>query len=409
MSVKYINELKQRRAQLIEDSRKVLEAAESEKRSLTSEDNAKFDAIHNDVAQIDESIERAQKTLNQERSAAQFAAQAVEQEAKATDKRSKEDLLVEAARSWIATGEVRDSKAAEEFRNLQVGSNIEGGYLVTPENFVSQLIKVIDDQTVVRGLATVIPVGMAQSIGAPSLDTDPDDADWTTELATGSEDTAMRFGKRKLTPHPFAKRIKISNELLRIGMMSPEALVLQRLGYKFAITEEKGFLTGTGSNQPLGLFTASNQGISTARDISSENTTTAMTFNGLKNAFYSIKSGYSDRGQWLFHRDGVKQLSKIKDNDGQYIWQQAVREGDHDMLLGRPVIMSEYVPNTFTTGLYVGLFGDFSHYWIADAHDLMMKRLEELYAETNQTGFIGRKSADGMPVLEEAFARIKLA
>jgi len=409
MSVKYINELKQKRAQLIEDSRKVLEAAESEKRSLSSEDNAKFDAIHADVSQIDESIERAQKILNQERSAAQFAAQAVEQEAKATDKRSKEDLLVEAARSWIATGEVRDSKAAEEFRNLQVGSNIEGGYLVTPENFVSQLIKVIDDQTVVRGLATVIPVGMAQSIGAPSLDTDPDDADWTTELATGSEDTAMRFGKRKLTPHPFAKRIKISNELLRIGMLSPEALVLQRLGYKFAITEEKGFLTGTGSNQPLGLFTASSQGISTARDISSENTTTAMTFNGLKNAFYSIKSGYSDRGKWLFHRDGVKQLSKIKDNDGQYIWQQAVREGDHDMLLGRPVIMSEYVPNTFTTGLYVGLFGDFSHYWIADAHDLMMKRLEELYAETNQTGFIGRKSADGMPVLEEAFARITLA
>ena len=409
MSVKYINELKQKRAQLIEDSRKVLEAAESEKRSLSSEDNAKFDAIHADVSQIDESIERAQKILNQERSAAQFAAQAVEQEAKATDKRSKEDLLVEAARSWIATGEVRDSKAAEEFRNLQVGSNIEGGYLVTPENFVSQLIKVIDDQTVVRGLATVIPVGMAQSIGAPSLDTDPDDADWTTELATGNEDNAMRFGKRKLTPHPFAKRIKISNELLRIGMMSPEALVLQRLGYKFAITEEKGFLTGTGSNQPLGLFTASSQGISTARDISSENTTTAMTFNGLKNAFYSIKSGYSDRGIWLFHRDGVKHLSKIKDNDGQYIWQQAVREGDHDMLLGRPVIMSEYVPNTFTTGLYVGMFGDFSHYWIADAHDLMMKRLEELYAETNQTGFIGRKSADGMPVLEEAFARITLA
>jgi HK97 family phage major capsid protein len=65
-------------------------------------------------------------------------------------------------------------------------------------------------------------------------------------LQTGSEDTAMAFGKRNLHPQPLAKRIKLSNQLLRQAMIGPEALVIERLGYKFAVTQEKAFLTGSG-------------------------------------------------------------------------------------------------------------------------------------------------------------------
>jgi HK97 family phage major capsid protein len=78
------------------------------------------------------------------------------------------------------------------------------------------------------------------------------------------------------------------------------------------------------------------------------------------------------------------------------------------MLLGFPVRMSEYSPNTFTTGLYVGILGDFSNYWIAELQGLMLKRLDELYQANGQTGFKLTAWADGMPVLEEAFARVKL-
>ena len=61
------------------------------------------------------------------------------------------------------------------------------------------------------------------------------------------------------------------------------------------------------------------------------------------------------------------------------------------------------------TGKYVGLFGDFSNYWIVDALSMQIQRLSELYAETNQVGFIGRLETDGAPVLEEAFVRVRLA
>ena len=55
------------------------------------------------------------------------------------------------------------------------------------------------------------------------------------------------------------------------------------------------------------------------------------------------------------------------------------------------------------------MLGDFQHYWIADALSMQIQRLNGLYAETNQVGFIGRLETDGAPVLEEGFVRVKLA
>jgi HK97 family phage major capsid protein len=313
-------------------------------------------------------------------------------------------------RKWMA--EVRSAQPASglyHLRAMQADSVIEGGYLVMPEEFVGGLIKFVDDQVFIRGFATVHQVSMAQSLGAPSLDTDISDADWTSELATGAEDTALKVGKRDLHPHPLAKRIKVSNKLLRLTGGGAETLVRDRLGYKFAVTEEKGFLTGSGAQQPLGLFTASAHGISTGRDVNADNTTTEIRFDGLKNVKYTLKGQYWSRARWIFHRDALKQIAKLKDGEGRYIWEQSVQVGQPDRILGFPVHMSEFAPNTFTTGLYVGILGDLSHYWIADALTMQLQRLVELYAETNQIGFIGRMEVDGMPVLEEAFVRVKLA
>jgi HK97 family phage major capsid protein len=103
-------------------------------------------------------------------------------------------------------------------------------------------------------------------------------------------------------------------------------------------------------------------------------------------------------------------LSKLKDGDGRYLWAESVTMDEPDRLLGIPAYSSEYAPNTFTTGQYVGILGDFgSGYWIADQQGLEVRRAEERYIETNQTGIFVRMSGDGMPVLEEAFVRVKLA
>ena len=206
-----------------------------------------------------------------------------------------------------------------------------------------------------------------------------------------------------------AKLIKISKTLLRRSTIGAEQIVRDRLAYKFATVMENTFLNGSGSNQPLGVFTASANGISTGQDVSTGNTTTAMTFDGLQEARFNLKTQHRKNSSWIFHRDGVKQLATIKDGDGRYIWQPSVVLDQPDTLFTRPINESEFSPNTFTTGLYVGILADWRFYWIADALNITIQRLEELHALTNETGFILRAELDGMPVLEEAFARVKLA
>ena len=168
-------------------------------------------------------------------------------------------------------------------------------------------------------------------------------------------------------------------------------------------------MTGNGAGRPLGLFTASADGISTARDIATGNTATEIKFDGLYEAKYAVKSQYQAAAEWIFHRDAVKKIAKLKDSDGQYIWQPSVVMNVPDMLMGRPVNMSEFAPNTFTNGLYVGLYGDLKYYWICDSLNMEIQVLAELYARTNQIDYISRIETDGAPVLSEAFARVTLA
>jgi HK97 family phage major capsid protein len=56
----------------------------------------------------------------------------------------------------------------------------------------------------------------------------------------------------------------------------------------------------------------------------------------------------------------------------------------------------------------VATIGNFQYYWIVDSLNLSIQRVNELYLETDQTGFIGRKETDGMPVLAEAFIHLKI-
>lgn len=254
----------------------------------------------------------------------------------------------------------------------------------------------------------------AESLGVPTLDTDLSDAEWTSELATGSQDDGMRFGKRELRPHPVAKRVKISRKLMRSSATNPETLVRERMEYKFGVTAEKAYMVGDGNQKPLGLFTAHADGIPTGRDIDISTSGTGFVnvaagnaADDLITAKYTLKGAYHKKAQWLFHRLMIASVRKLKDGDGNYIWRAGLADGEPDKILDLPFIMSEFAPSTFGDGDYVGILGDFSYYWIAEALQFEVQRLNELYAETNQVGFIGRQEADGMPVLAEAFVRLQ--
>jgi len=404
-------ELRQERAGLVKQARELVDAADKEKRALSAEEETQYNKIMADVdakkAEIDrrEKLEAVELEMAGDPEAGRSLNPDDDKETRILLPRERKEYR--AAFNSYLRGGAQELKA-EEMRALQADNDTLGGYLLAPLQMVTDLIKAIDDSVHIRRFATVHSIaGASDGLGAPSLDADPADSDWTTELAIGSEDSDMDFGKRELHPHPLAKLLKVSRKLIR-KVPSAEGLVRDRLAYKLGITQEKAYLTGSGAGRPLGLFTASDNGIPTSRDIATDNTATAMTADGLINALYGLKEGYQRNARWMFHRDGVKMIRKLKDGEGQYLWAPGISLGQPDTILAKPFLMSEYVPNTFTTGKYVGIVGDFSYYWIADDLNMEIQRLIELYAATNQIGFVCRYSGDGMPVLGEAFARVTL-
>ena len=410
--MKNLNELRKRHAALIATARKILDKAEEEERALNTEEESEYNKIMADDEVLRSEIDREARIQAEEERLRQPQTDPHRPDPNdppAPELRfNQRPEYRDAYRRMLAAG--FSELTSQEQRAMQADQANIGGFWVMPEQMAEDLIKFIDDMLFIRRLGTVLPVPNAESLGVPSFDTDVDDADWTVELGTGSEDSAARVGKRQLTPHPLAKLIKLSQTWLRkVPPDRGEAFIRDRLGYKIGVAEEKGFLTGSGSGQPLGLFTASSDGISTGRDVSTGNTTTSIQFDGLKEAFWNEKEQYRRTGEWLFSRPAMKQIDKLKDGEGRYILQPNQQQGPADVLLGRPVNISEFVPSTFTTGLYVGMFGDFSFYYIADAMDIRIQRLVELYAATNQVGLISRLEVDGMPVLEEAFSRVTLA
>lgn len=114
-----------------------------------------------------------------------------------------------------------------------------------------------------------------------------------------------------------------------------------------------------------------------------------------------MKAPYRKNATWIVNVTTIKALRKLKDGNGQYIWQPSVTAGTPDSILNRPVQTSSYMPELIAGEKSV-VFGDFSYYWIADRQGRVFKRLGELYAPSGQVGFLGSQRVDGKLILPEA-------
>ena len=109
----------------------------------------------------------------------------------------------------------------------------------------------------------------------------------------------------------------------------------------------------------------------------------------------------------MFNDATMAAIRKLKGNDGQFLWQKALHEGDHETLLGKPVFTSPFMP-AIAAGTKPILFGDFNFYWIGDRQGVTFKRLNERYADTGQIGFLATKRVDGKLVLPEAMKVLQM-
>ncbi|PID82088.1 MAG: phage major capsid protein, partial [Clostridiales bacterium] len=183
-----------------------------------------------------------------------------------------------------------------------------------------------------------------------------------------------------------------------------ESYISKEFARRIGTREEEAFFIGDGNGKPLGIL--ANTG---GADVGvTAKSATAITADELIDLFYSLRAPYRKTAVWILNDATVKEVRKLKDNNGQYLWQASIASGTPDTILGRPVYTSSYMPVIGASKKTIA-FGDFNYYWIADRQGRSFKKLNELYAPTGQVGFLGSERVDGKLILSEAIKVLKQA
>jgi HK97 family phage major capsid protein len=281
---------------------------------------------------------------------------------------------------------------------LQEGNDSSGGYLV-PDEYDARLIQGLTDENILRKLGTVIKTSGQHKINIAG--TKPAAA-WVDEGEPLSFGDAT-FNQINLDAHKLHVAVKVTEELLYDNAFGLENYLIDQFAKALANAEEDAFLNGNGEGKPLGIFAVNGGGEVAVTTASS----TAITYDEIVNLVYALKRPYRKNAKFILNDQTIATLRKLKDGNGQYIWQPALQAGEPDRLLGYEVLTSAYVP-TIEAGAPVIAFGDFSYYNIGDRGVRSFAELKELFAGNGMIGFVAKERVDGKLVLPEAVKILKI-
>ena len=390
--MKKILELREKRAKAWEAAKAFLDSKRGGDGLLSAEDTAAYEKMEQEVVDLGKEIERLERQAAIDAELNKPVSEPItnkpnnnpdgeEKKGRATDKYKKT--------FWNA---MRRKNFYDVENALQVGTDSEGGYLV-PDEFEHTLVEALEEENFFRSIATVIRTSSGDR-KIPVVAT-KGTASWIDEEGAYPESDDS-FGQVSIGAYKVATMLKVSDELLNDSVFDLEAYISKEFGRRIGAKEEEAFFTGDGKGKPTGIFNATggaSDGVTTAA--------AGITFDDVMDLFYAVKSPYRKKAVWVLNDTTVKALRKLKDNNGNYIWQPSVQAGQPDMILNRPYHTSAYVPEV-AAGAKVMAFGDFSYYWIADWQGRSFKRLNELFAANGQVGFLASQRVDGKLILSEA-------
>lgn len=390
-----IRKMREKRVKLWETAKAFVESRQDANGLLSAEDSATYDKMEADVVEMGKTIERMERQEALDLELDRPTARAI------TDKPNTPDGKP-VAKKATATDEyktafwrvMRDKAVHPDVYNvLRIGEDEHGGYLV-PDEYQRTLIEALQEQNIFRQLAHVIstssgdrkiPVAVSKGTAA-----------WIDENAAYPESDDS-FGQISISAYKLATMIKVSDELLHDSVFDVPSYIAREFARRIGAAEEEAFFVGDGVGKPTGILSATGGaeiGVTAA-------SATAITFDEVMDLYYSLRSPYRKSAVFIMNDSTVKALRKLKNGNGDYIWQPSVTAGTPDTILNRPVYTSSFVPTLEGSAKPI-LFGDMHYYWIADREGRRFQRLNELYAPNGQVGFLSSERVDGKLILPEA-------
>lgn len=396
-----ITEMRDKRKKLIETMDSFLDTHQKDG-SLSAEDDAVYNGMEREINTLTNDIHRMERRAEIEAELEKPVSKPLTGKPMSNSPAEDDEQTGVKAKAYKKSfwNAMREKHIRPEVLNaLQEGTDSEGGYLV-PDEFEHTLVEALEEENIFRKLAHVINTASGDR-KIPVVAT-KGTASWVDEEGsiTESDDS---FTQVSIGAYKLGTLIKVSNELLHDSVFNLEQYISKEFARRIGNKEEDAFFNGDGDGKPVGIFhtTGGAQvGVTAA-------STSAITADEIIDLFYSLGAPYRKKAVWVVNDATVKSIRKLKDGNGNYLWQPALTSDTPDTLLGRPVYTSTAVP-TIASGAKVIAFGDFNYYWIADRQGRVFKKLSELYATTDQTGFVATQRVDGKLILPEAIKVLQM-
>lgn len=385
-----------------EDIRK---EAEKENRQLTDEQLKTFDKLNDDMDSTQKRIDAYQRAEKQTiedsqliiekkvetRTIEEYKLEAVDEMKKfmrgGIDEMSKEGCEMFGA-SKSKKQDVINIRAV----GTQTTTTTAGGYTIDTEvsNFIEKARKqfggMFEASRLIKtskGGALYIPtVNDTGNTGA--LEGEGDD------MFDGS--TAITFGQATLNAYKYSSEgVNVSNELLQDSEFNMAQFLGECLGERLFRKLNTDFTLADGSSKPKGVTKATTVG-----ENAPDSSIGRVDILGL---IHSVDPAYRKSSKtFLMFNDntllGIKLLT-FGTSDDRPLWQPSMRVGEPDTIEGFKYIINQDIVDAGSDTISM-LFGDFSKFIIREVSPMKMVRLNERYAELDETGFIvlGRWDSD---------------
>ena len=385
-----INELRTKRASLWEETKKFLAEHTDKDGKMAAADAEAYEKMEADIAEMGKTIDRLEKQAEMDKKLAMPTSKPL---VGAPGKPEKKGTASDEYRKAMFTA-IR-TKFRDVSNVLQEGIDEAGGYLV-PDEYDRRLIDVLEEENVLRGLATTIRTSGERKINIAA--TKPA-ALWVEEGGALTFGDAT-FDQKLLDAHKLHVAIKITEELLADNAFQLEDYIIAQFGKAIANAEEDAFLNGDGEGKPTGLFADAQVGVTIG--------TVEIEADDVIDLIYKLKRPYRKKASFIANDSTLAVLRKLKDENGNYLWQPSLQNGEPDRILGYAIRTSQFAPK-LAAGKAALAFGDFSYYNIGDRGQRTLQVLKELFAGNGMVGYVMKERVDGLLVLPEAVQVLKVA
>lgn len=268
----------------------------------------------------------------------------------------------------------------------QTGSS--GGFTI-PSGFMGSLAASMRAVSGVLQTCETMITDDGREMPWPTLhDADNDDAALIGE-GVAADESDLTFGATKFRAYKVnSGLLKAPHELLRDSGVDMVSTIGTALGERLGRKSNALWTTGSGSATPNGIVTGSALGVTAA-------SATAITMDELIELQHSVDPAYRQSAGFMLHDDVASHIRRLKDGDGNYLWQSSNQAGQPALLLGSPVTINNSMASTIESGAKSVLFGQLSSYKVRIVVGIRFRQLNERFAESDQVGFISFIEIDG--------------